>query len=95
MGGWHSFAGVCCGCVTSNVHREDAVKKCDVSWRLERHVVCAQIHRKVGKKGNDTRKSKTNGKWEAEVLATRLGRCFQVGQGTQVMRLRGSLGQRG
>lgn len=65
-GGWHSLASVCCGCVSSNMHceslREDAIKRCDVRWRLGRHVVCAQINRRVGKKGNDTRKNKIDGK---------------------------------
>lgn len=36
-------------------------------------VVCAQMNRKVGKKGNDRRKNKINGKQEAKVLENSLG----------------------
>lgn len=43
--------------------RKDAVKRCDVSWswKVMWDVVHAQINRKVGKKGNDTRKNKRDG----------------------------------
>lgn len=42
--------------------REDAAKRCDVSWswKVMWDVVHAQINRKVGKKGNDTRKNKSD-----------------------------------
>lgn len=48
--GWRSLASVSCDCVKSNVHcealSEDAVKRCDVSWRLERNVGCGSCTNK-------------------------------------------------
>lgn len=42
-------------------------------------VVCAEIKRKVGKKGNDRRKNKTNGKQEAKVPENSLGWTLWAG----------------
>lgn len=43
-GSWRPLAGVYCDCVKCNMHSvflsEDAVKRCDVSWRLERNGGC-------------------------------------------------------